>query len=805
MTTPLSPADLQGLQADLLKGRVDLNQLPAGSVSALEDYWRTNPNAQGAPIDPNQAKQLEAQRSAYANAPDILNSAIFKPIEWVGSKLYWAYSNSISPIVSGAAISIHNAIYGAPDGWEDRSSSDIWNTAKSFSPGQALWMLGLNNDEMKARGLSFKDATKPAAQAAKEKYFNTGAAKFATGATDFAVSWYMDPLVLAGKGLGAARQATYVKPLSEQMAQAGKAATAAGLPASRAPELLEKTPTFQKMVNLVMDVKNKNPDTAAFVLRDRLTTLKQSSNGDRLASLLSDAKDPQEVAQVLRISMGDYAGYLGLEAKNMNLAYQLKTASTRYTALGTSYHAQDAAWQASPLGVKLRAYIDAQKDLITKLNDETGFINDKMDAFATIDNMNFNRGTTPLGVAYRGSRAASGDLMKVTGQGPIKAVPALIYNAAVGFPVKIIRSYQDIKPGAYLDVHGENSYQELQQTLKPLAPRGKNPGVLSPDDVDKYVSNYIQATPNERGRYLMDMEKEISGKIADKYGVDRAVAHDLYDDMARRRYEGQQNAGKARSYGTASLTDSNGMEYRVAEIEGDGGRMISTPLFDTQLANSHATMNFDVFESMIKNHGKSWEGLANKARGTWTGTKEIADTLGSIWKFSQLFRLGYAPRALADDFLGQVARFGAVAMIDRTGRGAAHYANKVFNGTWAGSSQGALQAGAKLTHEGLETHLADLGGMEDALKVEIAGRTAEGRDVTSHQSQLDDIRNEIDGTKENMLELQNNMLKSASLAERGVRVGREIFAAPFGGQFGNMFRDLNSGERNFGNLMGRQA
>ncbi|HEY6018553.1 MAG TPA: hypothetical protein VIY48_01200, partial [Candidatus Paceibacterota bacterium] len=128
MTTPLSPADLQGLQADLLKGRVDLNQLPAGSVSALEDYWRTNPNAQGAPIDPNQAKQLEAQRSAYANAPDILNSAIFKPIEWVGSKLYWAYSNSISPIVSGAAISIHNAIYGAPDGWEDRSSSDIWNT-----------------------------------------------------------------------------------------------------------------------------------------------------------------------------------------------------------------------------------------------------------------------------------------------------------------------------------------------------------------------------------------------------------------------------------------------------------------------------------------------------------------------------------------------------------------------------------------------------------------------------------------------------------------------------------------------------
>ncbi|HEY6022251.1 MAG TPA: hypothetical protein VIY48_21000, partial [Candidatus Paceibacterota bacterium] len=46
---------------------------------------------------------------------------------------------------------------------------------------------------------------------------------------------------------------------------------------------------------------------------------------------------------------------------------------------------------------------------------------------------------------------------------------------------------------------------------------------------------------------------------------------------------------------------------------------------------------------------------------------------------------------------------------------------------------------------------------------------------------------------------------SASLAERGVRVGREIFAAPFGGQFGNMFRDLNSGERNFGNLMGRQA
>src|SRR5690606_7792073 len=59
-----------------------------------------------------------------------------------------------------------------------------------------------------------KDAGIPATVNAKiaEYQREVAAYSFASGATDFALRWYADPTILAGKGIGKVREKVYVKP-----------------------------------------------------------------------------------------------------------------------------------------------------------------------------------------------------------------------------------------------------------------------------------------------------------------------------------------------------------------------------------------------------------------------------------------------------------------------------------------------------------------------------------------------------------------------------------------------------------------
>lgn len=820
MSTPLSPADLEATQRDLLKGAVDYDQLPASTLTQLQDYWDTHPNAQqDQNTDPAALAKLKQDRASVASQGDILSSPIFKPVEWLGSKLYSLYSNTVSPATSMVALTARRLIWGKseddPTGFTD-TYKDLWNEGHAISPGQAIWMMGFSDKELKARGIAPNQLTQnlnpkdyawsglfgpnptkttTAGEKAKDEYFNNGAAQFVTGALDFGVSWYADPLVLGGKVAGAAKVAGITKPVS-------KLATKSGGDFDK----LAASSSFSNMTKQVMDIKAKNPDTAALVLRDQFKTVKESANGDQLARLLAEAKDESQVTRVLRVSIGDYKGYLGLEADNMRLAYQVKTATQRVQALNTSYNALPAARQSSLFGQKLKAYIGAQEDMVSKLDSENGILTETMKAFGSVDNLNYNRITTPIGMKIRAG-VQDAAVKQVKGQGIIKAVPALIYNAAVGFPIHLIRSYNDIKPSAYLELHAEDSYKELGAALDESRS-------LTKAEKDKYVSDYIKSTPNERGQLMVNIERGVGQKILDKVNADRArkgksaldqdMAHQLYDDFVQRRSAAQGSARTKRSYSASRLTNDNtGLSYNVAEIDAGGGRTIATPLYETQLANSHVVMDFNNFEKILQEQGDSFQTLKNSLGNKWHTGVEIADTLGTYWKFAQLFRLGYAPRALADDFMGQVARYGALSMASRAGKGAVNVTNKILQGTWAGASKGAITEQLKIQHAMNSVHLEDLGRVEQQLKIEIAGKQGT-HNVSSLQQDLADVQTELQATKDDMLKVSNT-IKGASEVDKSTKVGRQVFNSPLGGVQGNLFRDLLSGERNFGNMMGRAA
>ena len=105
MAGDVSPKDLQTLQDGLIDGMITPENLPGNVRDAVYQYMggqgidMSNPNSQ---ITQAQLAALKQQREA--NDGGIFDSKIFKPIEWVGSKLYQAYSATVSPAVSMVGI-----------------------------------------------------------------------------------------------------------------------------------------------------------------------------------------------------------------------------------------------------------------------------------------------------------------------------------------------------------------------------------------------------------------------------------------------------------------------------------------------------------------------------------------------------------------------------------------------------------------------------------------------------------------------------------------------------------------------------
>ena len=831
--------DLQIISDGVLSGDHTIDQLPKNVQYQLADYWNSlgvdmsNPQSK---LTQSQLNALAQQRAENEQGGSFLDSPIFKPIEWVGSKIYQLYSATVAPAVSAGVMALHSIAYGRPDyigedgEWD--AMKDYWNYAHHISPGQAVWELGLNNKELKERGISPLQMTQDSALARQgmyhdkptpddpfgtrtrsDEYFGSGASKYVTGATDFAVSWYADPMVLTGKGLGALKAAKYTRPVAEITAEPsllGKGLRKiTGRPIPSGQEAMDKMfdgSTFQNMVDTVDVINKSHPDSAALVLRRDFPTIRDSANGDPLARLLAQTRSKDEISDVLRVGMGDEGVKTAMEIRNAKIGDQVRILERQKVAHGAYYDGLSDVEKMSLRGQRIKQALDDESAYIQRLENESRVVSDKLSAWRTIDNMNFNSVTTPLGLKIRGAlQATDGKLRPVTGLGIVKGTVNLAYNASVGAPIKVVRSYNDIRPTHFIDVNAEDGYRQLNASLQDSG--------ISRARRDAYVSSYIATPINERSQMLMDMEHDIVQGMVDRHNaklpdpadhLSPELATDLYKEYVNRRRGAQVAAAEnGRSYGAAEIDNPNnpGMKIRVNSFDVDGSRTLVSPIFETQLANSHALMNFDVFEDALKAHGSNWMKAKARVGDAWTRTVGVADTLNSMWKFAQLFRLGYGPRALADDFLGQVARFGPMAMAARTIQGGKVAMEDFFNG----ARMSDRVASARTQQAFLAEHLDNLGREQSAAMSELRRAQAlnKPQDVQTAQQLLDNVTNEIAKTKATHADMSK--LVATGAQTRDVKIGRQISAGAFAGKQGELFQDLVSGDRNFANLMGSSA
>lgn len=831
----VSRKDMEIISDGVLDGLGTVDQLPGGVKDALFQYWgsmgidATQPNSD---ITQKQLAELKSQREAQSGG--FFNSPIFKPIEWVGSKLYAAYSATVSPALSAGAMAAHSLVYGRPDyigedgEWD--AMKDYWNYAHDVSPGQAVWMMGLNDKELKSRGIRPDQISQDLAAQKKgeyrdtattsdpfgiktrsQEYFGTGASKWASGATDFGVSWYADPLVLAGKGLGALKGAKFGRPVTTGIQAEEKAITKGGTTLTDeeinklAFDNFSSKSGFQNLTDTIWNTKVKNPDTAAAVLARDLPTLRKSANGAPAARLLAQATDKNDIANILRVTMGDKAALSTLEFKNSTLAYQADQLGQKTSAAGTYYDSLSPAVQASPRGQRIKAAMDAQTKWISKLDQDSAIVSDKIRAFNTIGNLNYNAITTPVGMRVKGA-LQNRAFQPTQGNNFVSARVNNIYNLSLGGVVRLAHSYNDIRPSHYIDVNDAESWRQVDASLR------ETPG-LSREARDMYTSKYLAANEQGRTLALQNIETEISHKIVDRYNLKNGlagtpdelsheVADGLYKELSVRRSRGQASM-KQQTYGGATIDNPNmpGTQIRVAEIEADGGKTVLTPVLMSQLANSHIMMDFNLFEDAIKAHGSSWQKAVNTVGTGWEKAVDLADAAGSIWKFAQLFRLGYGPRALADDALGQIARFGFFSMADRTIKGGRYKAKDLANGTFLRSRT----ANAEATAAMLDTHLDDMASLQASIKRDLDTAKIEGNasKVQQLEQDLETSLHWADDARTTRADM-DKLLKGGQ-AMQHVAVGRQLFDPAFAGKEGSLFRDLSSGDKNFRNLMGSQA
>jgi len=833
MAGNVSQKDMEIISDGVLNGLGTVDQLPTNVKGALFQYWGSMGIDATKPDDPMTQAQLDALKQQREDQQGgIFNSPIFKPIEWAGAKLYAAYSATISPAFSAGAMAAHSIVYGRPDyigeDGEMDALKDYWNYAHKVSPGQAVWMLGFNDKELKERGIrpdqisqdlalqekgKYRDAktiNDPfGIQTRAQEYFGNGASKYVTGATDFAVSWYADPLVLAGKGASVAKGLKFTRPIERGIAGETKIALAdnAALTADEANKVawdnFSQKSHFESLTDTIMKIKTSNPDTAAAVMARDLPTLAKSANGPAAAKLLAQATDKNDVANVLRVTMGDKAALSTLEFKNSELAYQIKGLESRVSSVGSYYNGLSDAQKISPFGQRVKALMDSHSADIAKLDRDGQIVTDKMNAFATIGNLNYNAITTPAGLKMRNAFQASRDWRPFSDGGFIKAQTNNIYSLSLGGVVKLVHTYNDIKPSHYIDVADKDGWRQLNASLMEV--KG-----LSREARDMYVSKYMTADEPLRAAALSDIETAVTHNIVDRYNlqngltgtpdeISHEVANGLYREIASKRSSAQQSM-RSEAYGTASVDNPNlaGTQIRVDEITPDGGKTVVTPLLRSQMANGHSMMDFKLFENAIKANGSTWQKALQQTGTGWEKAVGVADYVNSIWKFSQLFRLGYGPRALADDALGQLAQFGPVALADRAIKGGRYNWEAMRR---AATPEGALET-AMVTRENLGLHIEDLTQAQAKLQAKLDKAVIDKRplDAQAFRDQLNANIDDLASAKSDHADMDD--LVKGGQAMKSQKIGRQVFAPAFGGTEGALFQDLASGDKNFRNMMG---
>lgn len=595
--------------------------------------------------------------------------------------LAWTYDNGVSqPISTFLLAGTHSENQGFGELFEASTWAKSWHVANHVSPGQAFWANHGEVEEIlkdrpyyatpsaaylppgwedlpedEQQELLGKAGMPVVGNAAVEKMRRDSAFfKYASGTTDFAVRWWADPVVLAGKAVGAARTKFVVTPRPK-----------GGWSGEDIGKMMESS-RMAKVQDFIWTNKD-NPQ-----LVNNLSMFKKSALGPRAGSIISKLKSPEEVALFLRTTLGDVEARNQLQSANAAAAARMDAVTERLSKLELEALPRVRA-QANPQAeAMVTARMDELRGLQQADEDLAARYSATLEHQGELDALNL----TKLSGSRAYTRTANQNLFRTgpalgtTSKEVGKLAKTRIYaNDMFGSSSTLIRSFGEAHPNGLIqidDLHPE-AIDELRGQIARIPAIGPN---IRADLLNRYLAT---RTEGERLELLEEIQGLGVKKVAEKHGFEVDEAKALYAEYRANITHGQEDL---RRYSGANMGD----ERQSADIfAGHDGNLKIHPNMVTKLANDHVMVDLAALDKTLARHGSALKALRTSRIGNPDWLVDGADYLSHLWKFATLFRLGYIPRVLSDDLLGQVARLGAATMAVRAGYGVKNLATNLFH------------------------------------------------------------------------------------------------------------------------------
>jgi len=694
------------------------------------------------------------------NSP--LGNVVSHQVETVSRGMNWLYDNGVSQPLSTALMA--GNLPGGP--FSAHNWAQAWHAANHISPAQALF---LNPDQTKQAVNSPLEYYKPGeaylppdfdtwSQERQQAFLKQAGMPAvgnryieelrqthryfanASGIGDFALRWWADPTIIAGKAAGAARRELQVvrRP-------------AAGWSRTDIDRIMNKS-----VMSKAVDFVYQNRDNPA--LLNNLSMARNSGMGPRFGALASLLKSPDEVHDFLRIGLGDMDAIERLQTKNALAGARIEQDTGRYAALDAMATRFDAVGtgRASQYAALARQQMDALNKRINADTDLVRGYNNILDHAHELDQLNLSRwsfaraqAATEAQAAYR-ARAARGvgtgrqvtitptPLLSRGTSTPVDLgfVKSRVYGVGDFFstPITVVRSFANARPNGYMRIDDidKDSIAELRGQLARI------PNITDQTRLN-VLNEYLKTqTEGERVALLKQVGAMGAAKVAEKHGLEPEAGLELYQQHLNRQF-GEIDNMKRYSAATKPIQMPDGTlaRVRVDEFATDGGKLVVHPTSVTQLANSHVFQDLGEMDKVLARHSSALSAIRTSRLGNPDWIMDASDYLTTMFKFSTLFRLGYIPRVLGDDLAGQWARAGAAAMAARVGWGVKNGATNLA--MWRPARF--LAAKAAVANEGVryaEEQMAAIKPELTQLRQRMAGEKAmRQRDVGRAQARAD--------------------------------------------------------------------
>ena len=609
-----------------------------------------------------------------------ISPTMSQPLEKVMHGMAWTYDNGVSqPISTFLLAGTHAENGNLGDLFKASQWAKAWHVANHVSPGQAFWANHPEVDEiLKDRPLYaapaasylppgwddlsedeqqdyLKQAGMPQVgnRAVEQIKRDVNFFNFASGSTDFAARWWLDPTILGGKVAGAARTRFLVTPRP------------AGGWATEDIASMMKSSRMGKAQDFIWANKD-NPQ-----LINNLSMFRKSAIGPRAGSIISQLKSPDEVNLFIRTSLGDIEARAQLQSENAAAAVRMSAVDERVSKLELETLPSLGTRLKPGAEAMVRSHIEDLKSKFAADEDMVARYDATLSHYAELDALNLSRMSPEQAMARTANQKLfrTGPALGSTSRDVGKLAKTRIYARDMfGSSSTLVRSFAEAHPNGMIqidDLHPE-AIDELRGQIARI------PGI-GPDIRADILNNYLKTTTEgERMHALEEIQGLGVQKIAEKHGFESKEAMALYREYREGITRGQE---ELRRYSAANF----GGEKKSVDIFADkDGNLKIHPNMVTKLADSQILIDFNALDKTLARNASALKALRTSRIGNTDWLVDGLDYTSHLWKFATLFRLGYIPRVLSDDLLGQVARLGAATMAARAGYGVKNLATNLF-------------------------------------------------------------------------------------------------------------------------------